>query len=46
MLKLGVLVSQDSLLILYFYACHDELMMDLDLCNDCRQNVGNPYSLV
>jgi hypothetical protein len=46
MLKLGVLVSQDSLLIMCFYACHDELMMDFDLCNDCRQNVGTRCSLV
>jgi hypothetical protein len=46
MLKIGVLVSQDSLLILCFYACHDELMLNLDLCNDCRQNVGTPCVLV
>jgi hypothetical protein len=41
-----VLVSQDSLLILCFYAGHGEPMLDLDLCNDCHQNVGVPYSFV
>jgi hypothetical protein len=51
MLKLGVLVlvsivSQDSLLILCSYACHDELMMDLYLCNDFHQNVGIPCKLI
>jgi hypothetical protein len=48
MLKLGVLVlvGQDSLLIMCFYACHYELMMDLDICNDCRQNMGTHISLV
>jgi hypothetical protein len=35
-----VLVSQDSFLIMCFYVCHGELMLDLDLCNDCHQNVG------
>jgi hypothetical protein len=52
MLKSSVLVlvslslSQDSLLILRFYACNAELMMDLDLCNDCHQTMGVPCSLV
>jgi hypothetical protein len=29
-----------------FYVSHGELMMDLDLCNDCHQNVGVPCNLV
>jgi hypothetical protein len=29
-----------------FYAYHDEVMMDLDFCNDCHQTVGTPCSLV
>jgi hypothetical protein len=28
------------LLIIYFDACRDELVMKLDLCNDCHQGVG------
>jgi hypothetical protein len=41
-----VLVSQDSSLILCFMLCHDEHVMDLDLCNGCHQNMGVPCSLV
>jgi hypothetical protein len=40
------LVSQSSLLVIYFYVCRGELMMDLALCNDCHQNVGVPCNLV
>jgi hypothetical protein len=27
------------------YACHGEPVLDLDLYNDCHQNVGVPCSL-
>jgi hypothetical protein len=44
--SVSVLVSHGSFLVLCFYACHGEPMLELDLCNDCCQNVGLPYSLV
>jgi hypothetical protein len=44
--SLLVLVSQSSLLIMCFYVCRDEYMMDLALCNDCHQSAGVPYNLV
>jgi hypothetical protein len=28
------------------YVCRGELMMDLDLCNDCHQNMVVPCNLV
>jgi hypothetical protein len=31
---------------MHFYACRDELMMELALCNDCHQSVGIPFNLV
>jgi hypothetical protein len=34
------------LFIMFFYVCRDELVMKLDLCNDCHQGVGIPYNLV
>lgn len=34
-----------SLLIICFDSCRDELMMKLDLYNDCHQGVGIPCNL-
>jgi hypothetical protein len=31
---------------MFFYVCHDELVMKLELCNDCHQGVDIPYNLV
>jgi hypothetical protein len=41
-----VLISHDRFLILCSYVYHGELMLDLDLCNVCHQNVGVPCNLV
>ena len=35
-----------SLLVICLDACHDELVMNLDLCIDCHQGVGIPCNLV
>jgi hypothetical protein len=34
------------MLIMFVYVYHDKLVMKLDLCNDCHQDVGIPCHLV
>jgi hypothetical protein len=37
-----VAFSQFSLLISCLHVCYGELVLDLNLCNDCSQHVGFP----